>query len=120
MTFVDKVLALECGRRGVGLKNVSANEHYFREGKVLPEGVVTDALAEMTGIVLGKEPLGPGRLARVGGMEFRRPVRPGDQLILYSEIAERTDRLVRARVRAEVLGETVAEGEVVLAVDEEV
>ncbi len=115
--LVDKVLVLQGGRRGVGLKNVSANEPDLQGRRSLPEALVVEALVQMTAIVLASEEArGPARLARVRKMEFKRPVRPGEQLILYSEIAERSEGSVRARVRAEVDGETVAEGELDLAV----
>ncbi len=117
--LVDRVLVLEVGKRGVGLKNVSANERHFRDGSTLPECVVTDALAQMTAIVVkgvgAEEAPGFSRLFRAREVAFRRAVRPGDQLILYVEIAGRTNDGIRARVRAEVERELVAEGEVVLA-----
>ncbi len=121
-SLVDRVLALEGGRRGVGLKNVSANEHYFKEGSVLPEAAVTEALVQMTAVVLrGGEHGEAGKFgpACVREMEFWRAVRPGDHLILYSDIIESSEDSVRARVRAEVEGETVAEGEIAFAADRE-
>ena len=124
--FVDKVLTLEAGKRGTGLKNVSANEYYFRghfRGRPIVPGVlIIEALAQMTGIVLmghrpAKEDKELSYLARVRDIKFKRPVRPGDQLILYSEITGRTGDLVRAHVKAEARGETVAEGNLVLAMN---
>ena len=126
--FLDRVLAIEKGVRGVGVKNVTSDEYFFRghfrSRAMMPGVLVVESLAQLTGVVL-KEATGGQReeerrlsyLARVRDMKFRRLVEPGDQLVLFSEIGRRAGSLVRAKVRAEVDGEVAAEGEIVLALD---
>jgi len=123
--FVDRILALEPGVRGVGLKNVSANEHFFNghfEGRPVFPGVLTiEALAQFAGVVLrGQAAQGDARisyLACVDELRFRRPIYPGDQLVLHAELERAHGKLHRFKVRAEAGGEVCAEGLLSLALE---
>jgi len=89
MLFVDRIVEIEPGKRGVGVKSVTANEWFF-EGhfpgrKIMPGVLIVEALAQVAAItmlyeqdVAGKSPLFGG----IESMRFRRPVTPGDQLRL--------------------------------------
>ena len=126
--YLDRILAIEKGVRGVGVKNVTSNEYFFpghfRSRPMMPGVLVVESLAQLTGVVLEgaarerrEEERRLSYLARIRDMKFRRLVEPGDQLVLFSEIGRRSGSLVRARVRAEVDGKVAAEGEIVLALD---
>ena len=96
--FVDRVLEFEDGVRILALKNVSINEPFFRghfPGQPLMPGVlVCEALAQ-TGALLAhrsRDGVAAGRVAVLTGLDavrFRRPVLPGDQLLLEVRLLRR-------------------------------
>ncbi len=87
--LVDRVVTCEPGIRIVGLKNVSVNEPYFMGhfpgNPIMPGVLIVEAIAQI-GWILAVKSLGGGKpLAYFAGIDkcrFRRPVLPGDQLLL--------------------------------------
>jgi beta-hydroxyacyl-ACP dehydratase FabZ len=89
--LVDRILELVLGERIVGLKNVTANEAFFQghfPGRpVMPGVLIIEAMAQVGGILAYKSTpeASPHDLFYFMGLDkvkFRRPVVPGDQLIL--------------------------------------
>ena len=90
--MVDRVLECVPGERLVALKNVTYNEHYFPghfpKSPVMPAVLILEAMAQATGILamrtLGEAPNDDSVYYFVGvdSARFRRPVVPGDQLII--------------------------------------
>jgi 3-hydroxymyristoyl/3-hydroxydecanoyl-(acyl carrier protein) dehydratase len=84
------VLELEPGHRALAIKNVSANEPYFRghwPGQAIMPGVlIVEALAQAAGVLIAKSverrPGWVALIASINGVKLRRPVVPGDQLRL--------------------------------------
>ena len=101
--LVDRVLEIELGTRIRGLKNVSANEPFFTghfPGKpIMPGVLIVEALAQVSGILatrsrnlLVEEHGGIFLLAGMDKARFKRPVVPGDRLILDAKVlSERRD-----------------------------
>lgn len=94
LLLADKIVQIELGKRIVGIKNVSANEPYFQghfPGFPLMPGVyILEAMAQVGGILMIKSlGLEIGKYAVVfAGVDearFKKPVYPGDQLILELE-----------------------------------
>ncbi|CAG0907950.1 unnamed protein product, partial [Darwinula stevensoni] len=94
--MVDRVLEIEPGKSIKALKNVTINEPYFvghfPHRPVMPGVMIVEALAQ-TAALLGFDTLGvtPDSktmfyFAGIDGARFKRPVEPGDQLILYMEV----------------------------------
>jgi 3-hydroxyacyl-[acyl-carrier-protein] dehydratase len=120
--FVDRMIELESGKRGVGIKNVSANEWFF-EGhfpghKVMPGVLIVEAMAQVAAVTLlhGRE--SDGKTPMFGGIEsmrFRRPVVPGDTLRLEFELEKLRGPVGKGRVRATVEGVLAAEGSITFA-----
>lgn len=118
--MVDRVLELEPGVRGVGIKNVTVNEPqfngHFPGNPVMPGVLIVEALAQLGGIVVSAadgEGLGRiGYLAGANNVRFRRIVRPGDQLRLEVETIVRRKTLGRVMGTATVDGEVAAQGEI--------
>ncbi len=94
--LVDRVLECEPMKRLVALKNVTMNEEYFvghfPNHPVMPGVLVIEALAQSAAILafksLDRKPDDKSVVYFVGidRARFKRPVFPGDQLMLYSEL----------------------------------
>ena len=124
--LVDRVIELEPGRRAVGIKNVTANEPQFTghwpDNPVMPGVLIIESMAQVGGILLLTVADNEGMLALfagVDGVRFRRPVLPGDQLRIETELLRAKGRIGKARAVATVDGEVVAEGELMFALTED-
>ena len=94
--LVDRVLEIEKGVRIKALKNVSVNEPYFSghfpQRPVMPGVLMLEALAQAAALLafdtLGQKPDDNTvyYFAGIDGARFKRPVEPGDQLILEVEL----------------------------------
>ena len=118
LLLVDRILDIELGKRIVGLKNVSINEPYFQghfPGFPLMPGVyILEALAQVGGILMIKSlNLEIGKYAVVfAGIDdarFKRPVYPGDQLILELDVISLKKSLSKMKGTAKVDDQVVAE-----------
>jgi len=118
LLLVDRILEFEEGKRIVGLKNVSINEPYFQghfPGFPLFPGIyVLEALAQVGGVLMIKSlGLEIGKyavvFAGIDGARFKRPVFPGDSLILELEAVSLKKKLSKMVGVARVDGQTVAE-----------
>ena len=123
--LVDRVIDLHDAKRIVALKNVSVNEAFFTghypSCSIMPGVLIIEALAQATGILLLKQKSLENKLAVLSGVEkmyFKKMVAPGDQLMLISEILLISDDTCRAKVRATVDKETVADGELLFSLVE--
>ena len=117
--MVDRILKLEADRRVIGIKNVSINEPYFQghyPGQpIMPGVMILEALAQISGILLSRRLEHTGKVAVLLSMDrvkMRRPVRPGDQLILEAEALHVRARTGHCRCRAFVGDEIAAEAEI--------
>jgi len=120
--FVDRIVEIEDGKRGVGIKNVYANEWFF-EGhfpgrKVMPGVLIVEALAQVAAVTLLRTTDSAGKTPMFGGIEqmrFRRPVVPGDQLRLEFTLEKMRGPVGKGAVRATVDGQLAAEGTISFA-----
>ena len=110
--LVDRVLEIELGKRIKAYKNVSINEEFFQghfPGKpIMPGVLIIEALAQAAG-VLGfktheKKPSDGYLYYFVGAdnVRLKRPVVPGDQLILEAEIVMVKRSIFKFECRASV------------------
>ncbi|MFO7245936.1 MAG: 3-hydroxyacyl-ACP dehydratase FabZ [Thermaerobacter sp.] len=121
--LVDVIEDLVPGVRARGRKNVTINEPFFQghfPGEpVMPGVLIIEALAQVGAVAVLAQEEHRGRLAffaGVDGVRFRRPVRPGDTLILDVEIIRARGTVGKGRGVATVDGAVVAEGELMFAV----
>jgi len=118
--FVDRVLELEDGKRIVALKNVSINEPFFRghfpDQPLMPGVLMCEAMAQ-AGALLAKastDGLPDGTVVVLTGLDhvrFRRPVLPGDQLMLEVTLIKRRRPIWKMQGVARVDGHVTAEAE---------
>ena len=118
LLLVDKILEMELGKRIVGLKNVSMNEPFFQghfPGYPLMPGVyMLEAMAQVGGILMIKSlGLEIGKYAVVfAGIDearFKRPVYPGDQLIMELETISLKKTISKMKGVAKVNNQVAAE-----------
>jgi beta-hydroxyacyl-ACP dehydratase FabZ len=118
MLLVDRVLEMGNGRI-VGLKNVSVNEPYFQGhfpgAPVMPGVLIIEAMAQCGALLfLHDIPDRDKKLFYFGGIDkarFRKPVVPGDQLILEASVLQKRANTVRLHGVARVNESIVAEAE---------
>ncbi|MCO4088623.1 MAG: 3-hydroxyacyl-ACP dehydratase FabZ [Limnohabitans sp.] len=119
--LVDRVLELEKGVRIKALKNVSINEPHFQghfpHRPVMPGVLMLEALAQAAALLafdtLGETPDEQTvyYFAGIDGARFKRPVEPGDQLILDVELDRMKAGIFKFKARAKVGDEIAAEAE---------
>lgn len=118
--LVDKIIELEPKTRIVGVKQVSFNEHFFQghfpEAPVMPGVLQIEALAQVGAILALREfedrdkkiPFFTG----IDKAKFRRPVVPGDTLILEVTALRTGSKVQKMRGVAKVDGQITAEAEI--------
>ncbi len=117
--LVDRVLDLEPMKRIKALKNVTINEPFFQghfpHYAVMPGVLIVEALAQASGLLSLKS---TGQQADdntvfyfvgIDGARFKRPVVPGDQLILESELLMEKRGLIKYAVKATVGNQVACE-----------
>jgi 3-hydroxyacyl-[acyl-carrier-protein] dehydratase len=119
MLLVDRVLEIEPGKRILALKNVSVNEHFFvghfPHHPVMPGVLIIEALAQAAAILSfytrGKKPDDKSVYYFVGIDEarFKRPVVPGDQLLLEVTVEREVRGVGKFAAQARVGEKLVAE-----------
>jgi len=93
MLLVDRMLDMQPGKSCRGLKNVTMNEAFFQGhypgNPIMPGVLILEAMAQSASILLLTDERFIGRTPLVGGIEeakFKRPIVPGDQLIMDAEL----------------------------------
>jgi UDP-3-O-[3-hydroxymyristoyl] N-acetylglucosamine deacetylase/3-hydroxyacyl-[acyl-carrier-protein] dehydratase len=116
--MVDRIVKVE-GSKITGLKNVTINEPFFQghfPGHPIMPGVLQlEAIAQVAGILMMRRAENYGKLAYFMAAEevkWRKPVRPGDTLIIEVEITRQRGAIGRAKGVCKVQDEPVSEAEV--------
>jgi 3-hydroxyacyl-[acyl-carrier-protein] dehydratase len=125
MLLVDRVLECEAGKHVVALKNVTFNEPFFQghfpTRPVMPGVLIIEALAQAAGVLAFKTvSVVPDENARfyfvaIDNARFRKPVEPGDQLILKVHFRRAFKGIWKFDGVAEVDGKEVASAEMMVA-----
>lgn len=123
--LVDRVVEYNPGKSAVGIKNVTINDNFFPghfpERPIMPGVLMIEALAQVGGIVMLQPEVGGSRenffFAGINNVRFRKPVVPGDTLVLKMTLIklQKTFGIAKMEGKAYVGGELVCEGEFLLA-----
>ncbi len=117
--MIDRILELEAGKKCRALKNVTGNEFFFQGhfpgNPIMPGVLIVEAMAQTAGFIsytMEKNP--ENKVQLFVGFEkvrFKKPVVPGDQLILEAEFVSNKRNLWVYRGNATVNGSLVAQAE---------
>jgi UDP-3-O-[3-hydroxymyristoyl] N-acetylglucosamine deacetylase/3-hydroxyacyl-[acyl-carrier-protein] dehydratase len=123
--LVDKILKFDGERHAVGQKSVTINEPFFQGHfpghPVMPGVLQLEAMAQVASVVLLKQRNTPGRVGyfmSADGVKFRKPVLPGDTLIIQVELTKNRGKIGKAVGQCLVNGEVVSEAELTFALIE--
>lgn len=119
--LVDRVLEIEKGQRIKALKNVTINEPFFQghfpHRPVMPGVLMLEAMAQAAALLsfdaVDKSPDDKTvyYFAGIDGARFKRPVEPGDQLVLEVAVIRAKAGIYKFSGRATVEGQLAAEAE---------
>ncbi len=123
--LVDRVLAIDKGKTIKALKNVTINEPFFGghfpNRPVMPGVLMLEALAQAAALLafdaLDSAPTDDMvyYFAGIDGARFKRPVEPGDQLVLEVELLRMKAGIFKFKARASVDGDLAVEAELTCA-----
>lgn len=122
--MVDKITALDLDQKVTGVKSVTVNEPFFQghfPGRpIMPGVMIIEAMAQVGGILLLNSFPNPEEklvlFMQINNAKFRKPVVPGDQLVLEVEMVQKRTRYVVMAGKAIVDTNLVAEAEFVAAI----
>jgi beta-hydroxyacyl-ACP dehydratase FabZ len=119
--LVDRIIE-SSEKRVVGIKNVTINEPFFQghfPGQpIMPGVLIVEAMAQVGGVGALNMPDNLGKLAyfmSIKEAKFRKPVVPGDQLVIEVEVLKTKLSIMQVRAVAKVAGEIVTEAEMMFA-----
>lgn len=117
--LVDRVLSMELGKEITAVKNVSVNEPYFPGHfpyhPVMPGVLIVEAMAQAAALLsfktMGTKPTNDSvyYFAGIDNVRFKKPVSPGDQIILHVKIDRILKGIWKYIAVAKVGDEVVAE-----------
>lgn len=123
--LVDRVLELEENQRVVAIKNVTVNEPFFPghfpNHPVMPGVLIVEAMAQAAAVLsfksMGVMPDENSLVlfAGIDNVRFKRPVTPGDQLVMEVEIVTSKRNIYKYHGVARVDGQVAAEADLMCA-----
>ena len=122
--LVDRIIEAD-HEKAVGIKNVTVNEFFFEghfpDHPIMPGVLILEAMAQTGGILaLTIAPHFKGKAIYFMGIDkvrFRKPVRPGDQLVMKLKILKQRGGLFKMKGEAFVDDKLVAEAELMATID---
>ena len=119
MLLVDRVVSIEGDRKAIGIKNVTINEPFFAGHypgtPIMPGVLIVEAMAQLGGLLMSQKLEHAGKIAvllSLNKVKLRRPVTPGDQLVMEAEAIHAKPRTGTVKCRAYVGSELAAEAQI--------
>lgn len=117
--LVDRITDMQSGASASGLKNVTINEAFFQghfPGQpIMPGVLIVEAMAQVAGILAFSSGIeGEGNSVYFMSIEkakFRRPVVPGDQIILEIKVLQQRGKVWKFSGTASVDGKIASEAQ---------
>jgi UDP-3-O-[3-hydroxymyristoyl] N-acetylglucosamine deacetylase/3-hydroxyacyl-[acyl-carrier-protein] dehydratase len=116
--LVDRILEFEAGKRVVGLKNVTINEPFFQGHfpghAIMPGVLIVEAMAQVGGMLLMATSHQGDKVVyftSLDNVKWRKPVRPGDQLVFELDVVQIRGVMCKMRGVAKVDGNVVCEAD---------
>lgn len=124
--LIDRIIDFKLDERITAIKNVTRNEPFFNghfPGQaVMPGVLIVEAMAQAGGILLlnGIENAAENLVyfMSIDNCKFRKPVTPGDQLIIEMEMVSRRRKICSIKGKAMVDGAVVCEAEMMASIVE--
>lgn len=123
--MVDRIVRFEGDTKAVGLKNITINEPFFQGHfpghPVMPGVLQIEAMAQVASLLLLRKSGEAGKLGlfmSADKVKFRRPVLPGDTMIIQVELIKARGSIGRAYCQCVVKGEVASEGELMFGFQE--
>ena len=121
--LVDRVVEFIGADELVAVKNVTINEPFFQghypENPVMPGVLQLESMAQAAGILMLRRTANDGRtpfFMSADKVKFRKPVRPGDQIVINAKITKiRGEKLAAAECSCSVDGQVVSSAELMFA-----
>jgi len=120
--FIDRIIAFEAGKRAVGVRLCKAEEYYFKghfpKRPIMPGVLIVEAMAQLGGVLFlnTKENLGKyAYFIAMDNVRFRKPVLPGDELVLEVVITRNRTHSGRVHGKAYVNDKVVVEADLMVA-----
>jgi 3-hydroxyacyl-[acyl-carrier-protein] dehydratase len=115
--LVDRILEID-EKHAVGIKNVTINEPFFQghfPGEpVMPGVLVLEAMGQVAAMMMSAKPGSENLITFLTGVEkakFRKPVKPGDQLVTTAEMVRLRGKMGKVRTIGRIDGAVAAEAE---------
>lgn len=115
--LVDRITDLKPGVSATGLKNVTMNEPFFQghfPGQpIMPGVLIIEAMAQVAGVMAFRSGM-EGKsvyFMSIDNVKFRRPIVPGDQVIMDIKVLKQRGNVWKFSGSATVEGKVVSEAE---------
>jgi UDP-3-O-[3-hydroxymyristoyl] N-acetylglucosamine deacetylase / 3-hydroxyacyl-[acyl-carrier-protein] dehydratase len=120
--MVDRIIGFEGDTKCTGIKNVTVNEPYFQghfPGHPIMPGVLQlEAMAQVASIIILRQPGNQGKIGYFmssNSVKWRRPVVPGDTMVIETEILKVKRNIAQAFGRCIVNGQVCSEAELMFS-----
>ncbi|MFK7961786.1 MAG: UDP-3-O-acyl-N-acetylglucosamine deacetylase [Phycisphaerales bacterium] len=119
MLLVDRVVSVDGDRKAIGVKNVTINEPFFNGHypgtPIMPGVLIVEGMAQLGGLLMSRKLEHTGKIAvllSLDKVKLRRPVTPGDQLVMEAEAIRTRARTGTMRCRSWVGDQIAAEAQI--------
>lgn len=121
--LVDRIIDYTEAQKATGIKNITINEPFFQghipNNPIMPGVLQLEAMAQVGGIILTLLPGMKGKFFVYAGVDkarFRRPVIPGDQLVMTVELLSfKRNRIAKMQGKGLVDGQLAVEAEMLFS-----